>query len=253
MTTGLDATLRLRRGEVLYDSAVEMPVTGVMIRSWKPPIPGIREVFHAWFRDHAYLPHTHDTWTLFIVDDGAIRYDLDRQARTAEPEMVSVLPPHVVHDGRAATSHGFRKRVLYLETSVLGEQLIGPAVNRPIIQDRALRREVSLLHEALSCIDDTLEAETRLALVAQRVREHLGFQTEEPLAPVGRDLAERLRAFLDAHVFEPVTMRPRPSTLRRVRRSWRVPSPTSSVSRRTSTSTGAVWTPRATAFSAASR
>jgi AraC-like DNA-binding protein len=182
------------------------PVTGASIRAWKPPIPGIREVLHARFTDHAYPPHTHDAWTLFIVDDGAIRYDLDRHARAAEPAMVSVLPPHVVHDGRPATSHGFRKRVLYLETSVLGEPLIGPAVDRPAIADRSLRREVSALHDALGCIDDALEAETRLSFVAERIRASLGERAPEPPAMPGRDLAEALRAFLDAHVFEPVTM-----------------------------------------------
>lgn len=44
------------------------------IRAWKPPIHGVREVFHARFTTHAYPPHTHDVWTVFIVDEGAIRY-----------------------------------------------------------------------------------------------------------------------------------------------------------------------------------
>ena len=149
---------------------MENAIAGVSIRAWKPPVPGIREVLHARFTDHAYPPHTHDAWTLFIVDDGAIRYDLDRRARGAEPSMVTALPPHVVHDGRPATSNGFRKRVLYLETSVLGEHLIGPAVDRPVIGDAALRHDVSDLHDALDCVDDTLEAETRLAFVAERIR-----------------------------------------------------------------------------------
>ncbi len=117
------------------DAAGALPVDGVSIRAWKPPVPGIREVFHARFTEHAYPPHTHDTWTLFIVDDGAIRYDLDRHARGAEPTVVSVLPPHVVHDGRPATSDGFRKRVVYLEEAVLGSDLIGRAVDRPAIAD----------------------------------------------------------------------------------------------------------------------
>ena len=94
-------------------------------RAWKPPLPGVREVLHARFFDHAYPLHTHDVWTLFIVDDGAISYGLDRHERAADPTMVSLLPPHVVHDGRPATTDGFRKRVLYLETSILGEHLIG--------------------------------------------------------------------------------------------------------------------------------
>lgn len=185
---------------------MEVPVNGVSIRAWKPAVPGIREVLHAQFTTHAYPPHTHDAWTLFIVDDGAIRYDLDRQARGAERSMVSVLPPHVVHDGRPATSNGFRKRVLYLETSILGEHLIGPAVDRPVIPGSSLRQEVSDLHDALACVDDALEAETRLEFVAERIRASLGERAAEPPSMPGRDLAEQLRAFLDAHLYEGVTM-----------------------------------------------
>src|SRR6478672_13301369 len=99
------------------------------IRAWNPGIAGIREVLHARFADHAYPLHTHDVWTLFIVDDGAIRYDLHGQARAAERSMAYLLPPHVAHDGRAAADAGFVNRVIYVEMSALGEELIGPAVD----------------------------------------------------------------------------------------------------------------------------
>ena len=59
--------------------------------------------------------------------------------------MVSILPPHVVHDGRPATSDGYRKRVIYLEPAVVGEALIGSAVDRPAMPDPGLRRAVSEL------------------------------------------------------------------------------------------------------------
>jgi AraC-like DNA-binding protein len=191
---------------VLYDPAVATPIPGVSIRAWKPAVAGIREVLHARFTDHAYPPHTHDTWTLFIVDDGAIRYELNRHRHGAERSMVSILPPHVVHDGRPATSDGFRKRVLYLETSVLGEHLIGAAVDQPVIEGAPLRHEIAALHDALACIDDTLEAETRLAFVSERIGAALGERGPETTRERGTDLAERLRAYLDARIFEPVTM-----------------------------------------------
>lgn len=190
---------------------MERSASGTSIRAWKPPVPGIREVLHARFIDHAYPPHTHDTWTLFIVDAGVIRYDLDGRGSGADVPMVSVLPPHVVHDGRPGTPAGYRKRVLYLETSLLPESLIGPAVDRPVVPDRSLRREVAALHDLLGCVDDALEAETRLAFVAERVRAALG---DAPADRVDGDrvdgdrdaLAEQLRAFLDANLFEPVTI-----------------------------------------------
>jgi AraC-like DNA-binding protein len=185
---------------------MDMPVSGAEIRAWKPPVPGIREVLHARFTDHAYPLHTHDTWTLFIVDDGAIRYDLDRRPRSADVAVVGLLPPYLVHDGRPGRSDGYRKRVLYLESSLLPDRLIGPAVDRSDLRVPGLRREISELHGLLDCPDDAFEAETRLQVMAQRIRTALG----EP--PVERDgdrhdrLAERVRADLDAHLFEPITL-----------------------------------------------
>jgi AraC-like DNA-binding protein len=175
------------------------------IRAWKPAISGIREVLHARFIDHAYPPHTHDTWTLFVVDEGAIRYDLGGHERAAERQPVYVLPPHVVHDGRPAGADGYRKRVIYVERSVLGEHLIGAAVDRPVILDGALRARVSALHDAIGCRDDALEAETRFAFVVERIRASLGDGPEVETASVG-ELAEGLRAILDARLFEPVTL-----------------------------------------------
>ena len=131
-------------------------------------------MLHARFTDHAYPLHTHDAWTVFIVDDGVVRYDLGRHDRLAEPSMVSVLPPHVAHDGRPARAGGYRKRVIYLEPDVLGEALIGRSVDRPDVLATGLRGEVARLHDALACADDALDAETRLAFVVERIRASFG-------------------------------------------------------------------------------
>ena len=167
-------------------------------------MPGVSEVFQARIVAHAYPRHTHQTWCLFIVDAGAIRYDLHRHHLGADPPMVTALPPGVVHDGRPASSHGFRKRVLYLDTSLLGEDLVGPAVDRPVISDPALRRRVGALHDLLVDADDALAAETSLALVVERLRAHLGHRQGAPER--GRDLAEGLRAFLDERLFRTATL-----------------------------------------------
>ena len=174
--------------------------------AWKPRVPGVREVLHASFASHAYPPHVHDVWTLFLVDDGAVRYDLDRREQAALPTMVSILPPHVVHDGRPATDAGYRKRVIYLEPDVLGEDLVGAAVDRPWLSDGALRRHVSDLHDALACADDALDAETRLAFVSERIRAGLGRDGGKPAPRPDPAVAGRLRDHLDAHLFEPVTL-----------------------------------------------
>jgi AraC-like DNA-binding protein len=165
------------------------------VRAWKPAVPGVHEVFHARFVEHAYPRHTHDAWTLFIVDEGAIRYDLDHHAHGAlGRQTVTILPPYVAHDGRAATSYGFRKRVLYLDTSVIGEERIGAAVDQPSFEDHGLRSAIHRLHGSLADADP-FEAECRLALVSEHLRTRLG----EPVQsiPSERTVAEHLRDLLD--------------------------------------------------------
>ena len=170
-------------------------------RGWAPPVPGIVEVFRARFTDHVYPPHTHDTWTLLVVDEGAIRYDLDRSEHGAVRSAVTVLPPDVAHTGRAGTERGFCKRVLYLDTGVLPNSLTGAAIASPGLVDPVLRRRVHELHAALG---DPLQAESRLALVADRIREHLGGVRPDP-GPTAT--AARFRDLLDARVADAPSLR----------------------------------------------
>ena len=176
------------------------------VRAWKPDVPGIREVFHARFVDHAYPAHTHDTWTVFIVDEGAIRYDLESSHRgAAAGTRVTLLPPHVVHDGRSAAVAGYRKRVLYVDTDLLEEGLIGPAVDHPDIEDPSVVRLIRSLHRVLPAAHDPLEAESLVTTAFGSIRRRLG--ASEPAE--GRSdgaLAAEVRDYLDAHRFEPVTL-----------------------------------------------
>ncbi|MFB7113836.1 helix-turn-helix domain-containing protein [Streptomyces sp. NPDC056190] len=176
------------------------------VSAWRPRVPGVVEVFHAHFTEYAYPMHVHEAWTLLIVDDGAVRYDLDRHEHGTPHDTVSLLPPHVPHNGSSVDPGGFRKRVLYLDATHLGDELIGAAVDGPDLRDPVLRRRVGQVHTALALPGDELEAESRLALIGERLRAHL-----RPRLAVGaprRDpaLARRLRELLDERVPQGVTL-----------------------------------------------
>ncbi|MER5715199.1 AraC family transcriptional regulator [Streptomyces sp. NPDC002132] len=179
------------------------------VSAWRPRVPGVVEVFHAHFTDHAYPMHVHDVWTLLIVDAGAVRYDLERHEHGTPHDTVTLLPPHVPHNGSAATPGGFRKRVLYLDASVLGTDLIGAAVDGPDLRDPVLRQRVGQLHTALAGPGGELEADSRLTLIGERLRSHLRPQGPQgPAESVRRDpvLARRLRELLDERVLEGVAL-----------------------------------------------
>lgn len=167
-------------------------------------MPGIAEVFHARFTDHAYPVHAHDTWTVLVVDEGIVRYDLHRHEHGTGRKLVTVLPPHVAHTGRAATEHGFRKRVLYVDTEVLPPALTGAAVAHPGLHDDLLHTRVDQLHRALDAPGNELEAESRLALIGERIRAHLGGRPGDP-AP--DRLAADLRDLLDGNLRDGLALR----------------------------------------------
>lgn len=174
-------------------------------------MPGVREVFHARMAGYAYPPHVHDAWAILIVDEGAIHYELDRRRCEAAGHSVSLLPPWVVHDGRPAPgAAGFRERELYLDPGVLPAGLAGAAVDRTSLADRELRTALSELHDCLTGHLDQLDAQTRLALIADRIRRHLTPPFDPPLTssqarrePV---IATRFRELLDEHVTEPLNL-----------------------------------------------
>ncbi|MGW1781698.1 AraC family transcriptional regulator [Streptomyces sp. NPDC002143] len=180
------------------------------VSAWRPAVRGVAEVFHAHFTEYAYPMHVHEAWTLLIVDDGAVRYDLDRHEHGTPHDTVTLLPPHVPHNGSPATAQGFRKRVLYLDSDVLGEELIGAAVDAPDLRDPVLRRRVGQLHSALARPGDELEAGSRLTLIGERLRDHLHSHRQSPLRARQRTgpprpdpvLARRLRELLDERVVQ---------------------------------------------------
>ncbi|MFK0220987.1 helix-turn-helix domain-containing protein [Streptomyces vinaceus] len=208
----MDRDCRARPRPVLYVLCVQPQQE---VSAWRPPVAGVVEVFHARFTEHAYPMHVHDEWTLLIVDDGAVHYDLDRHRRGTPGGTVSLLPPQVAHNGSAATSHGFRKRVVYLDTTVLDERFIGAAVDGPDLADPVLRRRVGQLHQALASPGDAFEAESRLALIGERLRvllrprlELRGAHTALPRAGIARGLRE----LLDERVVGGITL-PEAATL----------------------------------------
>lgn len=176
------------------------------MRAWAPELPGVREVLHARFDDHAYPMHSHDAWTVLVVDAGAVRYDLERRAHGTADAHVTLLPPDLPHDGAAATPAGFRKRVLYLERDVLGVERIGAAVDRPGLHDQALGRGLDRLHRALVAGGDPLEASSRRAFIVERLIRHLAPSRSADVSSADPVLARRLRDQLDARVADGIRL-----------------------------------------------
>jgi len=175
---------------------------GETVSAWHPPVPQLVEVLHATFETHTYPAHTHDAWTILLIDDGAVTYELDRARHQAGPASITVLPPHVPHDGRTAqVGRSFRKRVLYLERDWLTAE--DAAASDPLVADPRALAAVTDIHAALAHPADTLAAECGVIALGSVLQDHYG-----DASSTTRDapLARRLRILLDDTLTESVTI-----------------------------------------------
>jgi AraC-like DNA-binding protein len=92
-----------------------------------------------------------------------------------------------------------------VSTEVLGERMIGPAVDRPDVLDPSLVRGFRSLHRTLADPGDVFEAESTFALVAARLSKHLGGPREN-LHPDASPVTDDFRYLLDARLFVGITL-----------------------------------------------
>jgi AraC-like DNA-binding protein len=176
------------------------------VRAWRPAVPGVGEVLHAHFTEHAYPAHTHAYWTVLLIDTGGVSYELERTPHDAPPRSLTLLPPHVPHDGRAAVPGGFDKRVVYLDERWLPLPLTGAAVRRPTLLDDELVTAVGQLHRSLASPGDEHEAESQLAVISERMIQHLDSSIEPRPPRAEPRLARRLREVLDRDLLDVPTL-----------------------------------------------
>ena len=177
---------------------------GNSVHAWHPAVPYVREVLHATFEDHSYPAHTHTEWTVLLIDRGAVTYSLDRTEHLAPPSSITLLPPHVPHDGRSAVGReSFRKRVLYLSEDWLPRAAADAAVAQPRLLDPAALTAVIGIHAALSSPGDEAAAESGVLALRDHVLTQLG---TPPSVAHDAPLARRLRELLDEHLSEQLTI-----------------------------------------------
>lgn len=175
-----------------------------VIHAWHPNVPQVQEVLHAQFEHHAYPSHTHDSWTVLLVDQGTVTYDLDRHEHRTTNSTVTLLPPQVPHDGRSATPDvPFRKRVLYLEPEWLSLSAVDAAAEAPTLFDPSVTSTVDQIHAALNDPADVLAAECGVLALRELVQPHLKSPVD---IASDKPLARRLRHLLDDRLDETFTI-----------------------------------------------
>lgn len=176
-----------------------------------PQMPGL-ELLQARFVSYSFERHTHDTFAIGIIDEGAATL-WHRGSTVAVPRgSVLVVPPGEVHTGgrhRDATMVGYRlvyANADWFTTAASDSRLAmaPPNAGDLVVQDPVLRAELAELCAALqSPWRSNLEREEHVVKVLGRLVAGRSARRSPCAAPA---VAMRAREYLHAHASEGVSL-----------------------------------------------
>ena len=102
-------------------------------RYWQhDAVPGV-DLLRARYITHRYARHSHETFTVGVIEAGVEEFAYGSELLRAGPGTVALLNPEVVHTGQAGVPEGWAYRVLYpsvgLVTGIAAE--LGAAPGTP--------------------------------------------------------------------------------------------------------------------------
>jgi hypothetical protein len=90
-----------------------------MARYWRHgAVPGV-DLLRATYVTHRYARHTHESYTLALIEDGVEEFRYGGSLLRAGRGAVALLNPEMVHTGQAGVPEGWSYRVLYPAVSLV--------------------------------------------------------------------------------------------------------------------------------------
>ena len=115
---------------------------GETARYWRhAAVPGV-DLLRATYVTHRYVRHTHESYTLALIEDGVEEFRYGGSLLRAGRGTVALLNPEMAHDGQAGVPEGWSYRVLYPAVSVVAEvsaELTG-STGSPFFPETVVRR-----------------------------------------------------------------------------------------------------------------
>ena len=155
------------------------PPAGETARYWRhAAVPGV-DLLRATYLTHRYARHTHESYTLALIEDGVEEFRYGGSLLRAGRGTVALLNPEMAHDGQAGVPEGWSYRVLYPAVSVVAEvsaELTGstgsPFFPDTVVDDPRSARLVRAAHLAAEHGDPLASASLLHAALAGLLREH---------------------------------------------------------------------------------
>lgn len=183
-------------------------------RFWRVPRFDDLECLAARFETYRFALHTHDTYGLAVILDGAQRFRWRGASHVAPAGSLAVMNPGEPHDGRPAGA-SFAYRTLYPPLSLIrriaAEVFDGldaePAFAKSVIDDRDLAVRVAAMHRALQRSPAALEKDSAVVgTIGLLLRRHATLARPVPATGRAARLVDRLRDYIDANLTHDISL-----------------------------------------------
>jgi AraC-like DNA-binding protein len=170
------------------------------------------ELLQARYVQHRFRLHTHDSFVLAVVEDGAEGLRVGGTRLVARPGDLVLLSPGEVHDGWAHDGRGFSYRAVYpsrdLVARAVGLPLAAPGVpcfRDNVITDPKIADGLRRAHGWLAAAGNSLDGQAALASVLELLFDRYGAHDPNQRR-VLTGTAAVARQLLDARLLEPVPL-----------------------------------------------
>lgn len=99
------------------------------IRSWRTAELGGLDLLRGSFTTHAFARHTHDTYSVGLLERGAMTFACRGGTHTLRPGLIGVIHPGEAHTGHADDREGWAYRNFYPEAAVMQAAFLDPGVD----------------------------------------------------------------------------------------------------------------------------
>jgi AraC-like DNA-binding protein len=164
------------------------------------------ELLKATFVTHSFVPHTHDTYVVGVIESGVEMFRRDSELYYATPNKVILVNPNQLHTGSAGVPEGWTYRTLYptvaqmqQATQEIFETDDAPYFPKAVIADKKLAAQVRAFHQAAEQGTKLEQDSTFLTMLSSLVSRHAERALTLNNIRLEHEAVKKVKGFLETH------------------------------------------------------
>lgn len=173
------------------------------------------ELLSAFYVTHRFIPHTHDTFAIGVIGQGAEAFYYRGQTHIAPSGRIVLINPDEIHTGYAVNPTGWMYRMFYPNAQLMSEinaEITGKSGQVPFFTDAVVHNPtISGLmwqaHYAFEHSPDPLERAALLRMAFSALILQYADQLPVSLHPLtDHTVVNKARRYLETHYSQPITL-----------------------------------------------